>query len=197
MKTLAILLIAFLSFEEFADAQSFSIGTAAVYGDDIKEAGINIRGMVQLNNPLGFVAEYTAFNEHNEVSKRETESKRLWEINLNAEYNIHITKHFGIYPLVGLNFSAEQEDKEDFDSQGNLYTKGNAHSSHHEMNKVGLNLGGGLHYEIGHFEPFIEYGHLFSALRQNLFSVGFMYHIGKLHGHHAHNTHKPHTTKYH
>ncbi|PWJ44233.1 outer membrane beta-barrel protein [Sediminitomix flava] len=191
MKNLLSTLVALFVVVNLSQAQTFSIGTSAVYGDDIEEAGFNLRGMVHLDKHIGLVAEYTTFHQHDEIAHHELEQKRLWEINLNAEYNIHLLKHLGIYPLVGLNYSHELEDIHELTgAETHSYTAQN-HDSHHEINSFGMNLGAGIHYELGHFEPFVEYGHLFSDLPQNVFSVGLMYHIGN-HHHKPHTKHKHH-----
>lgn len=171
-----------------AHAQHFSVGGALIYGDEIHEPGINLRLAYHVNHPLAVVGEYTYFQSH----YARHEKKKLWEANLNLEYSFPIVHHLYVYPVVGLNYSQEAEYE--------ALPEGGDHGEHYEpepehiVGKFGLNMGVGMHYHIGDFEPFVEYDHLFSELHQNNFAVGVMYHLpfGK-----KHNSHPLHKDKHH
>ena len=150
-------------------AQSWSIGGAAIYGDDIENAGIHLRGYYNLpNDKVCFGPEYSYFFKKSEnVNGREI-TKKLSEVNLNLHYIFEIAESWGIYPLAGANVSFESEE---------LILAGEPQSE--ELTRWGANLGIGLHRPIGNWVVFGEFDHLFSDLSQNSFLLGAFISFGK------------------
>ncbi|PWJ40925.1 hypothetical protein [Sediminitomix flava] len=166
----------------------FSIGTAISYGDDIQEAGLQLKGQYLFKKPIAINAEYTTFAHHEEQTRTGSEDIKLREININIDRPFHLGSHFEIYPLAGINYSAEQEH---FEGQNGIQS----HSEHETVNhdevihSMGINLGCGMLYQFGHFSPFIEYAHLFSDMSQNNLSFGLLYSFGDHNGKQHSSTH--------
>ncbi|WP_190808928.1 outer membrane beta-barrel protein [Flagellimonas sp. S3867] len=160
IKQLLILLL-YLSFLD-TSAQSWSLGGGAVYGDDIENIGIHFRGYYNLpNNKVCFGPEYSNFFEKSETENGEETNKSLNEINFNIHYIIEISEHWGLYPLTGANLSFEKEEIEiDLIKQSE------------DTSKFGVNLGFGIHRQVGNMVLFAEYDHLFGNLSQNSFLLG-------------------------
>lgn len=153
------------------NAQTYSLGMAGIYGDDIQTAGINTRAYINSNNHHFCIGpELTWFFKNQEVHGDEVEEKTLFEFNLNGHYVFEITEKFGFYGLTGLNYSREKERilYEDILEEEKIF------------NEFGMNLGGGLHYILNPtWIVFSEYDRLISNLPQNTFTVGLFYTFGK------------------
>lgn len=152
-----------LGFTE-VNAQSYSVGMAGVYGDDIEEPGVNLRAYYNLKNErICFGPEFTLFKTGSKTLDGEDEDISLFELNFNMHYIFELTHRFGVYPLVGINFSKETAETETIELK---------------EEKWGANLGMGVHYAIGKVVLFTEYDHLFSDLSQNSYLVGFFLTFG-------------------
>lgn len=152
-----------------ADAQSWSLGGGAVYGDDIENIGIHFRGYYNLaDNKVCFGPEFSNFFKKTETIQGEEISKRLSELNFNVHYIFEISEHWGLYPLTGTNISFEKEEVE----VGLL-------KETEELTEFGINLGFGAHRQFGNLILFMEYDHLFSKLSQNSFLLGAFITFGR------------------
>ncbi|GAB4232306.1 MAG: hypothetical protein Tsb0034_05020 [Ekhidna sp.] len=171
MKKALILIFSFIVASPVL-SQNFLLGGGPIYGDDIKEVGINIR--TYYNHPNGkicFGPEFSIFKTNKEVVNADDMfEKDLYEINFNGHYFFPISEKLIYYPVVGLNYSSEKETLIMNDQV-------------EEMKKVrvfGLNIGSGLHFEISEkLMSYIEYDHLFSTLHQNSITFGILLKIGQ------------------
>ncbi|MCG8389461.1 MAG: porin family protein [Cytophagales bacterium] len=148
-----------------AAAQSYSVGIAGAYGDDIEEPGVNLRAYYNLKNDrICFGPEFTVFRTRSKTVGNEEEEVSLFEVNVNLHYIFELTEKLGVYPLTGVNFSREKVEV------------GSLEEAEEEW---GVNLGLGAHYAVGKFTVFTEYDHLFSELNQNSFLLGVFFTFGK------------------
>ncbi|MFY0600715.1 MAG: outer membrane beta-barrel protein [Cyclobacteriaceae bacterium] len=149
--------------------QSWSLGAAGIYGDDIESFGAHFRGYYNFKNDrVCFGPEFSHFFKKTETHNGEEVTTKLSEVNFNLHYVFELTEHFGVYPLTGVNLSFETEEFE---------VNGEPHSE--SITEFGSNLGFGIHRTFGRLMFFGEYDHLFSKLSQNSFLIGVFYIIGK------------------
>jgi len=168
MRIIAIILFLIAAPPEIY-SQSVSFGGGFIYGDDIKEPGINLRAYYNLpGNRVCFGPEYSTFLTHKEEIDGEDIKIDLYELNFNGHFIFEVTHKFAVYPFTGLNFSRE---KEEIEISGTIKT--------HTQKEFGLNLGFGAHYAYYDFAFFAEFGHLFSDLSQNSITIGVFYTLGK------------------
>ena len=171
-----IILLVIASPFNVAMAQTISLGSTGVYGDDIDAFGINIRGYYNSSNHRWcFGPELTVFDK-SETIAGENVNLSLVEYNANGHYVFEVTEKLGLNAIAGINYSVEKERDGD---HGNELLK--------EESAWGLLTGVGFHYFLHHrFVMIGEYDHLFSDLRQNTFTLGLLYTIpvGKKKGHH-------------
>lgn len=157
-----LLTITIISTSFSLQAQSWSLGGAAIYGDDIHNVGLHLRGYYNLaNDKICFGPEYSYFLEKSETINGEEISKQLSEVNFNIHYVLEISEKWGVYPLTGANISFETEELE---IGGTLESE--------NVTKWGANLGIGVHRPVRNWVVFAEYDHLFSDLSQNSFLLG-------------------------
>ena len=138
-----------------------------MYGDDIEEFGLNLRAYTFLNDKICFGPEFTLFGNHDTMIDGEEAEVGLYEINFNGHYIFEVGEGLGLYPVAGFNYSRELER---IDGHADVIE-----------DALGVNLGMGLHYETGKLILYTEYDRLFSELRQNSFTIGLLFHLGKKH----------------
>jgi len=166
---LILLLLSFTSVNLIA--QSWSLGVAAIYGDDIDNLGIHARGYYNFpGDKVCLGPEYSYFFNSTRLIDGTKVDIRLSELNFNAHYIVELSEHWGIYPLAGVNLSFERVEYLD-NPQINSETE----------RVWGLNLGIGIHRSIGPVIVFTEYDRLLSDLAQNAIVVGAFITIGKSH----------------
>ena len=159
-----------------ANAQSWSLGAAGIYGDDIKRAGVHLRGYYNLpGNRVCFGPEFSNFFKRTIEAGGEEATIRLRELNFNVHYVFHVAEGWGVYPLTGLNVSFESEEIEIA-----------GESEKFNETAVGGNLGFGVHRSLHPWEIFAEYDRLFSDLSQNSFLIGAFFTFGKRNKQHEH-----------
>lgn len=150
-------------------AQSWSIGIAAIYGDDIENLGIHARGYYNFaGDRVCLGPEYSYFFSTAQSIDGTQVQVNLSELNFNAHYIIELSEHWGVYPLTGVNLSFERV----------------AYRDNPELNSDteqvwGLNLGLGIHRSVGPLVIFMEYDRLFSDVAQNALVVGAFVTFGK------------------
>jgi len=168
MKIKAVLIVVFFLHQMVSFGQSWSIGAAGIYGDDIQNVGAHVRGYYNLkNNKVCLGPEFSRFANKTETHNGETVTTKLSEINFNIHYIFELTEKFGVYPLTGVNLSLETEEIEvanEFESD--------------TVSELGANLGFGVHKIFDNVIVFAEYDHLFSELSQNSFLLGVFYTFG-------------------
>ncbi|MEO9806205.1 MAG: hypothetical protein ABJF04_23290 [Reichenbachiella sp.] len=151
-------------------AQTWSLGGAAIYGDDIGEPGIHARGYFNSKNgKTCFGPEFSRFIKSTETINGHEVSKQLSEVNFNLHYIIELKEEWGFYPLIGLNMSFEKEEIKDDLGEVEVESK----------DVFGANLGAGIHRMGEKWIFFAEYDHLFSDLSQNSYLIGAFYTFGK------------------
>ena len=101
MNKLQLIGLLFLIFHlSFTKCQSQILaGAAGIYGDDIKEPGVNLRLYYYNNGKICFGPEFSFFNKHREVVDGEEITKKLWEFNFNGHYIIETTERLGLVSL--------------------------------------------------------------------------------------------------
>ena len=166
-----LLLVAMsLLFMISAVSQSWSLGPGILYGDDIQQVGVHVRGYYNLpGDRICFGPEYSHFFSKSEHQDGEKISKHLNEINFNLHYIFELNDKWGIYPVTGINLSFEREEIR--------FQNGGVHNYHDSA--FGANLGIGIHRSVNKWLVFGEFDHLFSDLSQNSFVMGAFYTFGK------------------
>lgn len=169
MKIKIYLIALLVNMALISQAQSWSIGAAGIYGDDIGNVGIQLRGYYNLKgNRVCFGPEFSSFFTTTETQNSEVIEKKLNEVNFNLHYIIELNEKLGIYPLIGANFSSEKEEITDGSEVKTHTTEG-----------LGVNLGMGMHRAKNRWIFFGEYDHLFSELSQNSFILGAFFTFGQ------------------
>ena len=158
---------------------TYSIGGAAVYGDDIGSVGFNTRLYQNSKNHRFCIGpEFTYFPKKTESIGSEISERTLFELNFNAHYIFELVENLGAYPLTGLNYSQEKEE---------LF-EDNELIENETIREFGWNVGFGLHYQLNsRWLLFTEYDYLISDLQQSTIAVGILYTFGKgfkVGGHH-------------
>lgn len=168
-KTIFISII-FLLLTAFCKAQhnEITIASGSVYGTDIKEAGLSFGIGFTNTHHLSLGTEVSFFPKH----KLNEENISLFELNVLTHYIVDVNKHLMIYPLIGINYSVENEEK---------------HEVYEHTKAFGLDVGAGIHYKLNHFIPFFEYKDIIGLLHQHTYSVGIMYSIESHHKNEIHN----------
>lgn len=163
MRLIFILLISFCFVQQ--GMSQLLLGGGPLYGDDIEELGANLRVYTFIGDKICFGPEFTFFGKHDTMIDGEPAELGLWEINFNGHYIFEVNEGLGLYPVAGFNYSKETEMLEGHDDV--------------IEDAFGVNLGFGVHYEVNKFIFYTEYDRLFSDLRQNSFTIGVLFHLGK------------------
>ncbi|MEL6557611.1 MAG: hypothetical protein AAFQ94_05460 [Bacteroidota bacterium] len=156
-----------------ANAQSVLVGGAVVYGDDVEQLGVHLRGYYNLRNErICFGPEYSHFFTANFSKDGGQATKKLKEYNFNIHYVFELNETLGFYPLTGLNYSTEIEEQETLVGWRSF-----------KEDALGVNLGFGFHKVVGRSVLFVEFDHLFSELSQNSALIGLFYNLSKKNEH--------------
>ena len=167
---LVLLLVCNLCFSITVVAQSWSMGSGVIYGDDIQQVGIHVRGYYNLpGDRICFGPEFSHFLSKSAYQNGATITKYLNEVNFNAHYIFELSHSWGIYPVAGINISFEKEEV-NFQNGGFERTQDSV---------FGSNLGIGVHGAINKWTIFAEFDHLISDLSQNSLVLGAFYTFGK------------------
>ena len=168
--TILMLVAICMLFGITAIPQSWSLGPGVLYGDDIQQVGIHVRGYYNLpGDRICFGPEFSHFFSKSEHRDGEEISKYLNEINFNLHYIFELNDKWGIYPVTGVNLSFEREE----------VRLQNGGVQNNRDSAVGVNLGIGLHRAVNNWLIFGEFDHLFSDLSQKSFVMGAFYTFGK------------------
>lgn len=137
----------------FLPEKSYSIGGSVAYPLAFATTGINIRAYRNINHNFCFGPEVSYFYKSAEDN--------LFDFDFVAHYIFDIKPiEIGFYPVAGVNYAIENTPK------------------HLEAEVAyGAIVGAGLHRNFNKFTLFAEYGHIFSALKENQFLAGFLYTI--------------------
>ena len=124
------------------------VALAIPYSFELNTVGVNGRLYYNVNHHICFGPEVSYFKK-NEVS--------IIDLNFVGHYIFEVEKlKIGIYPLVGINYTIENEPL-------------------HQNKEVGLVFGAGLHKTFNKLFVFGEFSHVQSHLKDNFVTVGAMY----------------------
>ncbi len=92
-------------------AQSYSLAAGAAYGDDIENVGFHTRAYYNFpNGRICLGPEFTLFGNREENEGNARIETSLWELNFNAHFIFELSHKVGFYPVLGINFSRENEE---------------------------------------------------------------------------------------
>ncbi len=125
-----------------------TVGVNVNYGSEIKTIGFAAKVGYNITDAFRTEASYNHFLKKDGV--------QMWDANLNFHYLFNITDKFKAYPLVGVTYVHSKldwqslgdfDDYEDYlDWKSELEEEGGSVSD--GTGKVGVNLGGGLQYNL-------------------------------------------------
>lgn len=172
MKRILIIIILFLSSFQIASAQAYigSLDVTGAYSFNLETPGINFRSYLFATEEICFGPEFTYFFPVREVHGQVSTELSVYTIDLNAHYFINLSKHhsFGIYPILGIDYTREKEEETEF---GEVHEK--------TVNAIGLNTGIGFEKSLFHrVNLFSEFIHTFSELEDNVLFLGVNFHWG-------------------
>lgn len=155
--TIGLFLAASMSF-----SQSVMFGAGGSYGTEIKQFAPNVRIYYGLTEHICFGPEFSYFPS----VKHEDVDAQLTEYGFVGHYIFEIKHKAGIYPLIGINYSVENETHNEESSSKNAW---------------GASFGAGFHLNFNNLLPFAEYKFITGELSQSTLSVGLIYnlHLGK------------------
>jgi len=134
------------------------IGAGGTYGSNIEQFAPNFRIYYGVNEHLCFGPEFSPFY----LKTTENEWVKLNEYSFVAHYIFELKEHFGVYPLIGINYSVEE----------------NKHSGlTHSVSSLGASIGTGLHLNWKNILPYLEYKYITGTLSQSTLSLGLIYNI--------------------
>ena len=139
------------------EENSFSVGMGGVYSFDLETTGINGRFYYNIRENICFGPEFSYIK---------TDEVEVFDFDVVAHY-IFETPWLGIYPVVGINYSAENI----------LHTK----SEHESEAGFGVIYGFGIHRNIKRFTIFTEYSRLNGAFKDQFLTLGAIYRFNLKH----------------
>ncbi len=149
--------IGFLAYSHNSQAQA-QIGGGLVFGFDIGTVGINVRGDIPVTDEIDVVPGFIYYFESN---------INIFEVNANGHYNFDAGDTVQPYALAGLNISHFSYDSEilgiGFEADGT---------------DVGLNLGGGINFDLGGISAFAEGRLLLGGFEDFSLTGGVLFPIG-------------------
>lgn len=167
---IVVVVLFFTCFSQITFAQSFSVGGGVPYNLSIESPGINLRGYYNVAETFCFGPEFIFFFPKKEIHDNKETEISIQEFNVNAHYIFELKKHIGIYPLVGLNYTLEREKITYLDK---------AETANDLIKSFGVNLGGGIHFPISNFVPFLEYEYVLGDLKEHIVTFGAFITLGK------------------
>ena len=150
--------IGFLSYSQSSMGQA-QIGGGLVFGFDIGAVGINVRGDIPVTSEIDVVPGFVYYFESN---------VNIFEFNANGHYNFEASDVVQPYALAGLNISHAEFDEDVF---GPFIDASDT--------DVGLNLGGGVNFELGSISAFTEGRLLLGGFEDFSITAGVLFPIGR------------------
>jgi len=162
-----VILIAGLSFS--TQAQTMKVGGGFVYGSEIENVGINVNGQYFLNDQWAIAPGFNYFFPKNFAGDLDY---RWFEFNANGHYYFNVSSDaIEPYALGGLNFAFISVD---YYTGFSGFGVGEVESE--TTTEVGLNLGGGINFNIGsNLQPFGELRLVVSEADQIVIGGGVRY----------------------
>ncbi len=130
------------------EERSLTIGLAGIYSNELESIGIHGRMYYNIGESICFGPEYSFIK---------TEEIEIVDFDFVGHY-IFETPWVGIYPLVGVNYSVEEELEHD-----------------ETIAEVGLVFGAGIHRNFKNFTGFIEYSRVEYGIEDQFITFGLMY----------------------
>ncbi|MFT5819809.1 MAG: hypothetical protein ACI8ZM_001034 [Crocinitomix sp.] len=151
-------IVALLATSKAGFSQSLMFGVGGSYGADIQQFAPNFRIYYGLTEHICFGPEYSYFPS---IKHGDTDVQ-LSEYGFVGHYIFEVKHIAGIYPLIGINYSVENE----------------VHNEEsHTTSALGASMGLGVHFNFKNFLPFAEYKYITGKLSQSTFSVGLIYNL--------------------
>lgn len=152
MKKLVIAVVALLmSISAFAQQGDKAIGVNLVYGSEIKNIGLGIKGQYFFLDNVRGEASFNYFMKKDGI--------KWWELNANAHYMLG-NESMWFYPLAGFNLANLKADVPGSDSSS----------------KLGLNLGAGIQFPVSEMLDFTaEAKYVISDADQFVIGIGLLY----------------------
>lgn len=125
------LCVALVSMCAFAQKGQKAVGLNLSYGTEISNLGIGAKGQYNFTDAIRVEASFDYFLKKDDLS--------MWDVNVNAHYLFPV-KDLKIYPLVGLTYTNWKDSFDYWDGIKDYYDDSEG--------KFGVNLGGGVQYDI-------------------------------------------------
>lgn len=140
-------------------AQDVRLGGGISYGTVIKNAGINLRSDIRLNEQWAITPHFNWF-----FNKKKNLTTLKWKaINIDAHYTFDMDDSWTLYPLFGINIATVTEKVADF-------TFSNT--------DIGFNLGFGSEYKLdSRLSGIGEIKYVISDADQAEITIGILYQI--------------------
>lgn len=124
-------------------AYDLKAGGGLVYGTEIENLGLQINGYYRLpmNDQIFAGADLTYFLPDTESFSGGESSFRIIALNFNGQYHFFQDESLGAYGLAGINY-AMLRSSADYDDANNQFDYSDTNS------EIGLNLGGGVEYQV-------------------------------------------------
>ncbi len=158
MKKLFVLLFLYTCLASSAQAQ-FEIGGGLIYGTDIEELGISGRAAFRLTDNWRIQPTFNYFFTEDVGSIKTS----VWSLNADANYVFGVFGVLKPYVLAGLNITTVRVKIDD-----NSFLADNTESD----TEVGVNLGGGLDFDLKKVIPFVEIKFVLSDFDQAVLAGG-------------------------
>ena len=150
--------IGFLSYSQSSMAQ-VQLGGGLVFGFDIGTVGVNLRGDIPVTEEIDVVPGFIYYFESD---------INIFEFNANGHYNFEASDVVQPYALAGLNVSHFEYDDEIFGTLIDL-----------DGTDIGLNLGGGVNFELSSLSAFAEGRFLLGGFEDFSITAGLLFPIGR------------------
>ena len=139
-----------------------ALGINLLYGTEIESMGIGAKAQYVFHDHWRGEAAFNYFFERKHT--------HMWEINLTAHYLVNLGEKFRVYPLAGPTVVNATTDMGDL---------GYGEGMNASQTKFGLNLGGGLEYDVSeNFTVGLEARYsIVSKIDQAVFGIGATYHF--------------------
>ena len=150
--------IGFLSYSQSSIGQ-VQLGGGLVFGFDIGTVGINLRGDIPVTEEIDVVPGFIYYFESN---------INIFEFNADGHYNFEAGDVVQPYALAGLNISHFEYDDDVFGGLIDI-----------DGTDVGLNLGGGVNFELSSLSAFAEGRLLLGGFEDFSITAGLLFPIGR------------------
>jgi opacity protein-like surface antigen len=150
------------------------LGLSTVYGTEIDNFGLGLRGVIIIDENFSVVPEIVAFLPNDqqidiggEQLAEATTNMILFNVDLHYTFDIYV-KNLEIYALAGFNYTEANNDVDDFESEDIDFFE-------LQESGIGANLGGGVRYALtNNLFLFTEARYIFSNASKAIFNLGIL-----------------------